>query len=530
MTNKFKCRATVIFGLAATLSGFRPAALAQVGSAHQGADAIQTLKDQGVYQSLQNAVRAARYQIRQDNISAQRMTAPYSASNPEQKYGAEFAPAGLSLKSAETTWRGTMQFFGYGYGENIAVAGTPELVAQGNRIEYQRPSEVVTEWYVNTEAGLEQGFTIASPPGFREEGSQLRLLLKVTGGWRATPSTGTHAIALTFSNGEPPLSYGNLHAHDAQGRELRSRMSATEEEVTLEVDDGQAVYPVTVDPVFTQQARLVGNDGAIPGADHFGYSVAVFSNTAVVGAPDDDGTAGAAYVFVRSGTIWTQQQKLTNPYPSAHDAFGRSVAIWGNTIVVGAPSEHMNGGALGLAFVFTRSGFTWNLKEELAASGGANGDLFGYSVAIDAYTGGTILIGAPQDNVGGNAGQGSVWVFVRNNNAFLIQQKLTAAGGGAGDNFGWSVAVEAYTSGRAVVGAPHGGSINQGVVYTFQRNNASWIQEIALAPADGARGDEFGHVVAINVTGNRMVVGAPFDDIGANMDQGSVYLYEVGAP
>jgi hypothetical protein len=172
----------------------------------------------------------------------------------------------------------------------------------------------------------------------------------------------------------------------------------------------------------------------------------------------------------------------------------------------------------------------WSASQELYAPDGANGDFFGYSVAIDAYTGGTLLIGAPQDKIGGNAGQGSAWVFIRYNNGFSIQEKLTAAGGGAGDNFGWSVAVEGYTSGRAVVGAPHGGSTNQGVAYIFRRNNALWIQELALAPADGARGDEFGHVVAINITGNRMAVGAPFDDIGANTDQGSVYLYEVGTP
>ena len=144
--------------------------------------------------------------------------------------------------------------------------------------------------------------------------------------------------------GTAVLRYDHLVVRDARGRELEARMAVSEGgrgEVWLEVDDRGAVWPVTIDPTFTQQQKLVASDAA--DSDQFGCSVAISGETVVVGAPFDDGAGGSdqgsAYVFVRSGGVWSQQQKLLASDAAAGDQFGNSVAISGETVVVGAASD-----------------------------------------------------------------------------------------------------------------------------------------------------------------------------------------------
>src|SRR5687767_6873015 len=131
-------------------------------------------------------------------------------------------------------------------------------------------------------------------------------------------------------------------------------MKATETQVILEVDDDRAEYPVTIDPVFTQEVRLSTSNDNLPGADHFGSSVAIFSNTVVVGVPDDDNGRGSAYVFVRNGAKWNQQARLMGRSPLPNDHFGRFVAISGDMIVVGAPNDDHFFDNQGSAYVFVR--------------------------------------------------------------------------------------------------------------------------------------------------------------------------------
>ena len=123
-------------------------------------------------------------------------------------------------------------------------------------------------------------------------------------------------------------------------------------------------------------------------------SVAIAGDTIVVGAwlDDDNGTdSGSAYVFTRTGTTWTEQAKLTASDGAADDQFGISVAIAGDTIVVGAYRDDDNGTDSGSAYVFTRTGTTWTQQAKLTASDGAADDQFGSSVAI---AGDTIVVGA----------------------------------------------------------------------------------------------------------------------------------------
>ena len=159
------------------------------------------------------------------------------------------------------------------------------------------------------------------------------------------------------------------------------------------------------------------------GAASFGTSVAISGNTALVGADGDNvsgvGT-GAAYVFTRSGSTWTQQAKLTADFPSQLDRFGRSVAISGDTVLVGAYGDDDGGSSSGSAFVFTRSGSTWTTQGKLTASDAATDDRFGYSVAI---SGNSALVGSilNDDNA---ANTGSAYVFTRSGTTWTEQVKV----------------------------------------------------------------------------------------------------------
>ena len=160
----------------------------------------------------------------------------------------------------------------------------------------------------------------------------------------------------------------------------------------------------------TQQAKLTASDGAV--GDQFGISVAVSGDTALVGASLDDVGSntdqGSAYVFVRSGTTWTQQAKLTAADGAASDFFGFSVAVSGDTTVAGAYNDIVSGNSFqGSAYVFSRNGSTWTQQTKLTAADGAANDWFGYSVAV---SGDTAVAGTVLDDVG-STDQGSAYVF-----------------------------------------------------------------------------------------------------------------------
>jgi hypothetical protein len=408
-----------------------------------------------------------------------------------------------------------MKLVGYGYGDQLSqVEAFAFLEARKNRLEYRRAGLSLTEWYVNQAEGLKQGFTIDAPLGLRSEGGRLRLALELTGDLRAEMAEEGRAIALKLENGEEALSYGGLYAYDSNGQALPSEMKLSEGRVILEVDDEKAVYPVTIDPLFTQRQKLVANDGGAD--DTFGGSVAISGDTAVVGAYGDGNYRGSAYVFVRSGSSWILQQKLTASDSANSDMFGISVAINGDTIVVGASQFDPYNMGQGKAYVFVRSGATWDERLKLTASDGAVGDRFGGSVAISENM---VVVGASNNNTG----RGSAYVFVPSGRFWSEQLKLTAWDGASDDQFGSSVAI----SGDTVVIGAHRADINskhdQGSAYVFVRSGSLWWLQKKLIASDGAAGDRFGKSVAIS--GDTVVVGAYFDDISSNTDRGSAYVF-----
>ena len=172
---------------------------------------------------------------------------------------------------------------------------------------------------------------------------------------------------------------------------------------------------------WAEQDHIFASDPAAN--DGLGSGAAIDGETAIVGASGDDSNRGAAYVFVRSGGTWSQQQKLTASDGAPEDQFGNSVAISGDTVIIGAFGDDSVKGA---AYIFTRSGTTWSQQQKLTASDGVADNRFGWSVVVN---GDTAIAGATlHDNV-----RGAAYVFTRSGTVWSQQQKLSASDASAFD-------------------------------------------------------------------------------------------------
>jgi hypothetical protein len=251
---------------------------------------------------------------------------------------------------------------------------------------------------------------------------------------------------------------------------------------------GSAYIYVRNGSTWTQQQEITPGDTGT--SKWFGYSVAIDGDTVVVGAILDANSRGSAYVFVRNGSTWTQQQKLAPTTSNVIHQFGISVDISGNTAVIGAPGETINGtNQQGSAYVFFRNGTTWTQQDKLTANDGGPGHLLGSSVAID---GNTVVCGAPQTDFN----RGSAYIFTRNI-TWQQEQKLVPSDGETEDHFGTSVAIAGNT---AIVGAYKvnvGATGGRGAAYVYVRNGENWLDQQKLYPDDGQSEDFFGYSVAI---------------------------------
>lgn len=272
---------------------------------------------------------------------------------------------------------------------------------------------------------------------------------------------------------------------------------------------------------WREQAVLTASDGATN--DLLGLPVDVDGDTLVAGAGRADisgkSDQGAAYIFVRSGTTWSQQTKLTASDGAARDLFGQGVALSGNTVVISASEADVGGAAdQGAIYIFTRSGTTWTERAKLTASDGATGDLLGPRVAL---SGATLVAGARKADVAGRADQGAAYVFMGSGANWIEQAKLVASGGAAGDTFGDSVAID---TNHIVVLASKEGNSSEGSVFIFERTGASWSQTDSLTSLSGTAGASFGRN-GVTISGDTVGVGAWYADINGQTDQGGAYVY-----
>jgi beta propeller repeat protein len=287
--------------------------------------------------------------------------------------------------------------------------------------------------------------------------------------------------------------------------------------------------------VWTEQAKLTASDAAA--FDRFGFSVSVSGDTALIGSPYDQVSTsvyGSVYVFERDATgAWTEETKLTASDGASGDFFGSTVFISGDTSLIGAWRGD-DAGTTGSAYVFKRDAAgDWTEEAKLTASDAAAHDQFGHSVSL---SGDTALIGAHLNDDVGSA-TGSAYIFVRDDATgdWTEDVKLTASDKSYGDGFGQSVSI---SGGIALIGAPFNDDAcpdlppnlcNSGSAYVFSRDDATgvWTEEVKLTASDGAAGDFFG--ASVSVSGYTALIGAVGDDVvGSN--SGSVYVFVPNDP
>lgn len=284
-------------------------------------------------------------------------------------------------------------------------------------------------------------------------------------------------------------------------------------------DSGSAYIFHRSGATWVEQDKLTASDGAAN--DVFGYSVAISGDYAIVGARDDDdngSASGSAYIFRRNGSTWTEQVKLTASDGAFADLFGYCVSISGEYAIVGAPQDDDAGGESGSAYVFHRSGSMWSEQDKLTTSDAAAGDHFGVSVSI---SGDYAIAGARYDD-DGVSNSGSAYVFIRSGSNWTEQDKLTAPDGVLGGDFGNSVSI---SGDYAVVGANgnDGLSESSGSAYLFQRNGSNWIQQVKLTSSDGEAIDLFGW--SVSISGEYVIVGAQWND-DHGIASGSAYFFK----
>lgn len=283
---------------------------------------------------------------------------------------------------------------------------------------------------------------------------------------------------------------------------------------------------------FDRETRLLPEGGSVN--DMFGKSVALSGDTALIGAWGDDNLgdhAGSAYVFVRSEHYpWVQQAKLLAGDGAAQDRFGHSVLLWDeDTALVGAPRHDGIGKESGAVYLYRREGQRWTETAKLLPDETGTGARFGFSMAI---SGDTLLVGAPRydterDGLARDQ-SGAVFAFVRQANGQWTQQaRLIASDRYGYDRFGNSVSLDGDS---AVIGAYHDNDQGEdsGSVYVFVRQGEHWNQQAKLLSNEGEEGDWFG--ASVSISGQTLAVASLGDnDNNKGTSSGAVYLYSRSA-
>ena len=434
---------------------------------------------------------------------------------------------------------GSVYVFSEPVGGWASVSGDVELTA----------SDAATSDYFGRSVAVDGGTVVVGVYGDDDGGlNSGSAYVDYASGWSAIPDSapgGTNATSYTvagFANGEEHDFGLRIRAKNGTGVSDASAVATLVAPdrptgLTAAVSDGQvslgwddpSVSTITgyEYDLLAEVAKLTAFDA--DALDSFGWSVAVESDTMVVGAQlddDADSASGAAHVFVRQSGVWGHAAKLTASDGALGDRFGYSVAIGGDTIIIGSPRDNDGGSDSGSVYVFTKPAGGWatasgNVK--LTAFDAAAHDYFGWSVAID---GDTVVVGAHGDDDGGSV-SGSVYVFTKPAGGWATASgnvKLTASNPAMDDYFGTAVAVDGDTIVVAVASDDDGGT-DSGSVYVFTKPAGGWATvtgSVKLTAADADDYDYFG--ISVAVDGGTVVVGAYRDD-DVFSDSGSVYVF-----
>jgi hypothetical protein len=456
------------------------------------------------WSSIRGAYEEGRHRV------FERADGTHEARTHGQQYATTFDGPRAVVASDGGDWSFSLELVRYGFDGHVVEVDEPRRNhVEGQRIAYVW-DDVVTEWYVNRAGGLEHGFTVSARPEGAGDGSELRFDLRVLGDLVPSVDANGLGVALVADGGVRVASYAGLVVTDAHGHALAARMTTTGDALSILVDESAAAYPLTIDPTIQQAYLKASNTDA---GDRFGASVAISGDTVVVGAPNEDSAATG----------------------------------------VGGDESSNSASNSGAAYVFTRNGAFWSQQAYLKASNTGANDTFGGAVAID---GDTVVVGALREDssatgVGGDEsnnsgnGSGAVYVFTRSGATWTQQAYLKASNTGNGDGFGSSVAIDgdtvavgAWVEASSATGVNGNQADNSapsaGAVYVFTRNGASWAQQAYLKASNTGSGDRFGTKVAID--GDTVVVGARREDssaVGVNgneadesaADSGAAYVF-----
>jgi hypothetical protein len=500
-------------------------------------------------------------QIEWDSVQQQMKRYEYSAVKSEEggftskniahrwqiKYADDGRTTLAPFQSDKDKYFISLQLKSLGYADQIEFDQPQEIVPDKTTLTYYW-NENVSEIWTNSDEQLEQWFEIQKKPAIDSHGQYLTLQMSLD----TNLDVALIGNSLSFAH---QISYSKLKVWDSTGAEMPARMQFENSLLSLLVDDSLAIYPLTVDPSFQQQAYIKASN--TDAGDIFGRSISMSGNTLVVGSGREssdsvgvDGDqsnnnstqSGAVYVFTHDAGVWTQQAylKSSNLDSRGHN-FGHSVAISGDTIVVGAHREGSNATGVngdqnnilspssGAAYVFTRTAGVWSEQAYLKASNTGTQDVFGRSVAI---SGDTVVVAAVSEDsnaTGINGDQnnnsanfaGAVYVFTRTLGVWSQQVYLKGSNTAQSDSFGTSISIDGDT---LVVGAqgenststgvnsqPNNSLFGAGAAYVFVREAESWTEQ-AYLKSSTAGANVFGR--SVSISGDTVVVGANGEDAG----------------
>ncbi|MEM7515357.1 MAG: FG-GAP repeat protein [Planctomycetota bacterium] len=416
------------------------------------------------------------------------------------------------------------------FGLSLPFANGERFALQAMGLERSGASctmQAATEWVQDFAPGqAAHGYVLEETP--RASGELLRLRVASTSCDFASPQPFGDGLAFERLSTGGVLTYTGLYVYDATGRVLSSHFEVEENGFAIVIDDEEAVLPIVVDPLLAyQEAQILASDAELD--DLFGHSVDLDGDTLVVGAPQTDDLcvldpfcdSGGVYVYTRTAGAWTQQgpKIIDTVNGAAGDDFGFSVAVDGDTMVIGAPGHTGAGSNSGAFYVYTRTAGVWSLETgPITPVGAAAEDQVGSTVAVD---GDTLVVGGRFHDATVAEG-GAAWVYTRAATVWTEIQKLEGSATAFFDQFGSSVAVE---DDRIVVGAPnHDAPMSDaGTAYVFEPAGLFWSEVAQISASDGSGSDRFG--ASVSIDGDYIAVGARFGD-RSTTDPGAVYVYE----
>jgi hypothetical protein len=259
--------------------------------------------------------------------------------------------------------------------------------------------------------------------------------------------------------------------------------------------------------IWTLQAKLFGSGATVNASQGFSVALSADGNTAIVGGIGDNTNAGAVWIFIRNGSVWSQQgNKLvgTDAVGNAQQGVAVSLSADGNTAIVGGNRDNNFAGAV---WVFTRNGSAWSQQgSKLVVTDAIGNSRFGISVDLSS-DGNTAIIGGHTDN----ANAGAVWIFTRSNNTWTAQTKITGSGAIGSARYGRSVSIS--SDGNTAIVGGYEDNTAMGAVWVYTRSGGSWTQQGNKLVGTGATGNaSLGFSISLSADGNTALVGGIDDN------------------